>query len=200
MYDYIRGMLISSSPTCAVIETSGIGYKIFIPTSTFGKLAQIGQNVQLYVSFVIREQSQTLYGFFSAEERELFEILLAVSGIGPKTAIALIGHLPSTLLSAAIQGQDITTLSKVPGVGKKTAERLIVELKDKLKIGVHPAAELVTATPFSEKSQTITDALNALTHLGYNQAIAKQAIQKTLKEHSTDIDLATLITSTLKHI
>ncbi|MBS4167609.1 Holliday junction branch migration protein RuvA [Parachlamydia sp. AcF125] len=201
MYDYLKGVLIAASPTSVVIEAGGIGYKIFIPTSTFGKLAAIGQSVKLYISFVIREQSHTLFGFFSAEERELFETLLTVSGIGPKTAVALIGYLSSTQLSAAIYSHDITALSKVPGVGKKTAERLIVELKDKLtKTGVHPAVEAVAASPLSEKSQTIVDALNALIHLGYNQAVAKQAIQKTLKEYSPDIDLATLITATLKHI
>lgn len=200
MYDYFNGILVQSSPSTAVIEVAGIGYKVSIPMSTFAKLDQIGQKIKLYLSFVVREQSQTLYGFITMEERDLFEVFLTVSGIGPKTAIALIGCLPLSQLHIAIQNQDVPVLSKVPGIGKKTAERLIVELKDKLpKMGNHPFPDL-GALAIPEGKQKITDAMSALTNLGYSQTVAKQALKKTLDEHSDDIDLAALITATLKHI
>lgn len=198
MYDYFTGILINASPSSLILETGGIGYKIAIPMSTFSKLAQPGQKLKIFISFVIREQSQTLYGFITADERDLFETFLSVAGVGPKTALALVGCLPLAQLQTAIQQQDILTLSKVPGVGKKTAERLIVELKDKL-LKVHPCAGLESLA-IPEGRQKIADAMSALTNLGYNQTSAKQALKKTLDENPHELDLATLITAALKHI
>lgn len=200
MYDYFCGILTHSSPSTATVEVGGIGYKISIPMSTFIKLDQIGQKVKLYLSFVVREQSQTLYGFIASDERDLFEVFLTLSGIGPKTALALIGCLSFPQLQVAIQNQDVAALSKVPGVGKKTAERLIVELKDKLpKLSGQLHSEF-SSLAIPEGKQKIADAMSALTNLGYNQTIAKQALKKTLDESPEDIDLAALITATLKHI
>jgi len=200
MYDYFTGILINASPSSLVLEVAGIGYKIATPMSTFSRLEQPGQRLKIFLSFVIREQSQTLYGFMTTDERDLFETFLSVAGVGPKTALALVGCLPFAQLQTAIQQQDILTLSKVPGVGKKTAERLIVELKDKLPKLYPCASSELEAFAIPEGKQKIADAMSALTNLGYNQTSAKQALKKTLDENPNELDLAILITTSLKHI
>lgn len=201
MYAYIKGQLQHADAQYAVLETNGVGYKIFIPGNLFSKLPHMGETIILHTAFVVRELSQTLYGFLTVNERDLFEILLNVTGIGPKTALNIIGHLSLQDLQGAILSGDIFTISKVPGIGKKTAERLIVEMRDK-------AASLLTPDPSSlavhsicdPQSRQVRDALSALTNLGYNQGVAQKAIKKTLSDLPEGIDLATLITTALKHV
>lgn len=199
MYAYIKGELTLALPTEVIVETNGIGYKIFIPTSAFSKLPQINKQTLLHTSYVVREQSQALYGFLSVAERDLFEILLGVSGIGPKLALSLIGHMTLNDLYQAVHEQQAAKLCKVPGIGKKTAERLLIELRDKLpeSAGI---SELALPIPPDPKVQKIRDAMNALIHLGYNQNIAQKAIRQTLEDHPEEIDLASLITLSLKNV
>src|SRR5437868_894036 len=128
MYAFIKGLLVQSSPMSVIVETNGIGYRVFIPANVFGKLPQINHQVILHLSYVVRELSQTLYGFHSESERDLFEELMGVTGIGPKMALNVIGHLSLQDLQRAVSSHDIVSLSKVPGIGKKTAERLIIEM------------------------------------------------------------------------
>lgn len=191
---------MNSSPLSVILETGGIGYLIYIPANVFGKLPQCGEKILLHTSYVIREQSQALYGFLSLQEKDLFETLLGVSGIGPKTALSLIGHLPLHDLQRAIGSHDITALCKVPGIGKKTAERLIIELRDKLNALSISPGDVTVQAPSDPKAITIRDAMSALINLGYNQTTAQKAIKKTIKDKSDDIDLATLITDSLKNI
>lgn len=202
MYAFIRGILRSVEPSYAIVEVNGIGFKILIPYSTFTALREPGETVLLYTSFVVREFSQMLYGFHAEVERELFEILIEISGIGPKIALSLIGHLPLDVLQEAILQDDAATLSRVPGIGKKTAERLLVELRNKLGTFFSKTMQGLSSgvslkmDPHHQRAQ---DAIKALLNLGYSQATAQKAIKKSL-EGAAESDLSSLIATALKHV
>lgn len=200
MFAYIRGKLVHSSPSQAVIDTHGIGYLIYIPANVFPKLPQIGSDLHLYTSFIVRELSQTLFGFLCSEDKEAFEILLGVTGIGPKLALSLIGHLSLSDLQSAIKQGNCAQLSRVPGIGKKTAERLIIELRDKLNHLLISDPSNPFQNKLDPRAQQISDAMGALISLGYNQQIAQKAIKKSLNDLPESIHLAELITYALKHI
>lgn len=201
MFAFIRGELVSASPISVIIETAGVGYLIYIPANVFGKLPQAGSPILLHTSHIVREQSQALYGFLVQHERDLFETLLGVTGIGPKLALSLIGHLSGHDLQRAISNHDIVSICKVPGVGKKTAERLIIELRDKLTAILPPdPSEHALHLSNDPKAQTLRDAMSALINLGYNQITAQKALKKSLNDMPDDIDLAKLITHSLKHM
>jgi Holliday junction DNA helicase RuvA len=194
MFDYITGTLVRASQDSLSIEVGGIAFRIMIPLSTYANIPDLSSTLKLYLAFVIREQSQTLYGFLQAEERYLFERLINITGIGPKLALALIGHLYCHQLCEAIANKDLFTLCTVPGIGKKTAERLLVELNDTVALfrGISP--------PKSSSQLMTQDATSALVNLGYNQTTAQKTIRKTLEEHPEIDNLATLITISLKNI
>jgi Holliday junction DNA helicase RuvA len=194
MIDYIRGTLSESSPHHATLEASGIGYKLAIPVSCFGKLPQLGSACMLFVSTVIREDAHKSYGFFSKQERDFFEKLIEVSGIGPKTALALIGHMELSEMQLAIAHANVALLSKVPGIGKKTAERLVVELKDKTS----KIAEAAISAPTGKKD-LFSDALSALVNLGYQPLQAQKAVREALTADETPSDLASVITTALRN-
>lgn len=198
MYEYIQGTLIEATPTKAVIETAGVGFCLLIPFSHFSALPQPGARVTLFASFVVREDSHKLFGFLTRHERDLFESLIEVSGIGPKTALCLIGHMPIDELQAAITGSKTERLCKIPGIGKKTAERLIVEMRDKLK--KHEDKSLAAETLDISGESTLSDALSALVHLGYNQAQAQKAIKTACSKMKGEPALAELITLSLRCI
>lgn len=202
MFAFIKGELVQATPLSVIVETTGIGYRLYIPASVFPKLPQIGNQILLHTSYVVRELSHTLYGFLLANERDLFEELMGVTGIGPKIALSVIGHLSAHDLQRAISSHDIAAISKVPGIGKKTAERLIIELRDKLTNLLPPTdpTDRALAIPTDPKAQKICDAMSALINLGYNQMTAQKAIKKTLNDFPEEIDLATLITSSLKNV
>jgi Holliday junction DNA helicase RuvA len=201
MFAYLKGILVAAHPSHAIVDVQGIGYLLSIPCRLLGALPSLGQPVQFYTTFVVRESSQTLYGFLDSQERDIFEVLMNVSGIGPKLALSLIGHLSFSELQVAVTRPDLPTLCRVPGVGKKTAERLIVELKDRLP-NLLPAsvAGLGMSLPADPKAQNIQDAVLALINLGYNQSTAQKAIQQSLRDLPETADLALLITSALKNI
>lgn len=201
MFVHIRGQLILASPSHAIVDVGGIGYKICISASAFGKLPQMGNEVFLHLSFVVRELSHTLYGFLSLQERDTFELLLGVTGIGPKIALSLIGHLSPHDLQKAVSNSDIFGICKVPGIGKKTAERLIIELRDKLASTLpRDPSDLATAHLSDPNAQKVRDAMSALINLGYNQVTAQKAIKKTLSDLPEEADLASLITGALKNV
>lgn len=189
MIAYVKGSLVESQAAFAVVESQGIGYKIWISLSCFAKLPETGQQVKLFTSFIVRENSQALYGFMTERERELFEGLLQISGIGPKLAMNIVGHLTPVELHQAIGRADVKTISRVPGIGKKMAERMIVELRD--KVPLHE--EGVTTSPL------LFDLIGALTHLGYSGTSAREAAKKVLDKESEERDLATLIREALKY-
>lgn len=201
MIAFLKGKLASSTPLHVVMDVGGVGYLVFIPHSLLDQLPGQGESVQLYTSFVVREFSHALYGFISSQERDVFEVLLNITGVGPKLALSLIGHLPLPALQQAVAVQDIPTLCRVPGVGKKTAERLLVELKDKLShLLSFEVDEGTEAIPVNSQTRIYQDAVLALINLGYTQSIANKAVKQSLKELGDDVELAKLITVSLKYI
>ena len=193
MFEYIKGLIQFKSPEYAVIETNGVGYQCLTPLSTFSQLPDLGQEIKLFTSLIIREDAHTIYGFYSKHERDLFRLLINVSGIGPKTALALVGHLGLPTFNRAIFEENATVISKVPGIGKKTASRLIVEMKDKLQ-----ELEKMKVDAHLEDIDSLSiDAINALVNLGYHPHQAKKAVEKIRSDHQS---LSTLIPSALQRI
>lgn len=191
MYEYLRGQLVELNSSHAVVDVCGVGYRVGVPMSYLSKGLSLGQEVILHTSWVVRENGWALYGFVTKEERELFDLLIGISGVGPKTAISIIGHLGPSALHDAIHRGDLFTLAKVPGIGKKTAERLIIELRGKID-------DLVVA-PTSGSSRTVQDALHALLNLGYSHASAKAALDKAMQEVPPESDLSLLLATALKN-
>lgn len=190
MFAYFRGMLVEKSSFEVVLDVQGVGYKLYVPATLFAKLPAEGAEVKLFVCHVVREMSQLLYGFLEQQELKLFELLITLPGIGPKTALAIVGHFALAELEQIVLQEDSKALARVPGIGKKSAERLLVDLKGKLKVTV----------PLKEggRSSTIQDALNALLNLGYTQSHAEQAVKKALAEQEAELDLPDLIAVALK--
>ncbi|MEK7339591.1 MAG: Holliday junction branch migration protein RuvA [Candidatus Rhabdochlamydia sp.] len=191
MFDYLKATLIESSPLKVIVEVHGIGYRIWVPIHI--QLPQKGCVITLYVSPIIREDSHQLFGFLTRLERDFFELLITISGVGPKLALCLMGHLELPDLHAAILQGNVQVLSKTPGIGKKTAERLIIELRDKVKTLNLP----ISST--NNNNQMQSDALSALVHLGYPSIQAQKAI-KVVLDQLKEPDLGQLITAALKQI
>lgn len=191
MYEYIKGQVEESSLQHVILDVNGIGYKLLIPMNAFSKLPKIGAILKLYTYFHVRENEQTLFGFLSKDDRELFLRLIDVSGIGPKTGLSMIGHGDLVDIPSAILQGNIASLCRLPGIGKKTAERLILEVKDKL-----PPKSFA---PEVETFGISHDATLALINLGYLKAHAEKAIKIAQKDQEID-DLGRLITEALKHI
>ena len=197
MYEYVKGKLTKLKPNHAIVEIAGVGYTLDIPLNTYSTLSEkLGENILLFTSFVVREDSQRLFGFHGETERDLFNQVKEVSGIGPKTALALIGHLDQIDLQIAITNSNVKLISKVPGIGKKTAERLIIEMRDKLTKKPLDSITLLEA----HQSNVANDALNALTHLGYNINQAQTAVKKALNSLPEKTPLPDLITHALKNV
>lgn len=195
MYESIKGTLLDKSPLKAIVETNGIAYRLTIPLNTYTRLPALEKPIQLFLSQVVREDSNTLYAFLLKEERDLFETLITISGIGPKTAVAIIGHMEMSAFQRAIASADVRLLSKIPGIGKKTAERLVIEMRDKLKGGKKDKA-----LPLTAEGGVIGDAINALLHLGYNPIEAQKAVQSVLEAKKDETDLGKIITAALQKI
>jgi Holliday junction DNA helicase RuvA len=193
MLESLRGTLIDKEPSKAVIEIGGVGYKCAIPLNTYTKLPPINTQIFVYISQVIREDSNTLYGFLEKAERNLFETLITISGIGPKTGLAIIGHMDLQGFYHAITTADTRLLSKIPGIGKKTAERLVLEMRGK------PQHRQKSPNMGSDGS-LLTDAVSALMNLGYTPIDAQKAVQEAQKETKDCLDLGKIITAALHKI
>jgi len=169
MIAHLRGRLIAKRPNQAVVEVAGVGYDVTITIPTFSDLPAAGSEVALHIYTHVREDAIALFGFLRAEEKQLFEKLIQVSGIGPKLAITILSGMPAAEMVSAIRAGDIARLTRIPGIGKKTAERMVLELRDKLEgFGESPPAKLVT--PVEE------DVLSALVNLGYQRVAAERAL------------------------
>jgi Holliday junction DNA helicase RuvA len=177
MITFLHGKLVEAMPTQVVVDVNGIGYEALIPLSSFDKLPQPGGDVKLLTQLIVREDAHVLYGFASAAERDLFRLLInSVSGIGPKTALNILSGISVTAFRGAVAGSDVKSLSQISGVGKKTAERIIVELRD--KIGAAGAWEAASANrALSPHDQKINDAVLALMALGFKQIEAHDAVR-----------------------
>ena len=174
MIAHLRGKLLSKHPNQAIVESSGVGYDVTITVPTFSELSQVGSEIALHIHTHVREDAIALYGFLRPEEKNLFEKLITVSGIGPKLAITILSGMPSDHMIKAIRGNDVSRLTRIPGIGKKTAERMVLELRDKLP---PDGAEAVAAIP--SLSAVEEDVLSALVNLGYQRATAEKALSRT---------------------
>ena len=177
MITSLTGKLVTALPTHAVVDVNGVGYEVLIPLSSYDKLPAVGQPIHILTHLAVREDAHILYGFMSAPERDLFRLLVNnVSGIGPKLALAVLSGMSVTNFKTAVVNSDIGAISKISGLGKKTAERIVLELKDKL--GVAAAWEAATAAhaPTPEQEQA-TEAVLALIALGYKQVDAHKAVR-----------------------
>jgi len=184
----VQGVLTEKNPPQVVVVAHGVGYEIDVPMSTFYHLPRTGENVELLTHLVVREDAHLLYGFLTAGERTAFRQLLKVSGVGPKVALSVLSGLSVDDLALAIASQDAARLTKVPGVGKKTAERLVLELRDKLSP--------LTVAGRAQPSPARGDVVNALLALGYNDREAQAAV----KELPAELALADAIRQALKHL
>ena len=178
MITFLRGKLVDALPTQIVVEVQGIGYEVLIPLSSYDKLPQPGQDITLLTHLAVREDAHVLYGFMTAAERDLFRLLVnTVSGIGPKLALNVLSGISVTAFRGAVSTADVKALSQISGVGKKTAERIVVELKD--KIGAAGAWEAMSAQrALSPEDQKVNDAVLALLALGFKQVEAHDSVRK----------------------
>ena len=183
MIGFLRGKVVQLLTEYCLLDVGGVGYRVFIPTSTRSRL-KAGEEAMLYTHLSVREDAMTLYGFESQEEYQGFQMLISVSGIGPKVALGILSSITVSKLFQAIHGQQIAVLTKLPGVGKKSAQRLILELKDK-------AAELDGAegeieVPAEEIGDSLSDAAAALSSLGYSQAEISSVLRRVKEPVSTE--------------
>jgi len=195
----LRGVLAEKEPGHCVIETAGVGYRVSVSSHTARALPEVGEPVFLHTHQVVREDAVQLFGFADLEERRLFEMLITVSGVGPKVALAVLSGLLPQALARALRDENIAQLVGIPGVGRKTAERLIVELRDKLELAVTasgPAAPTAPNRGVLPRSERFDDAVAALIRLGYSQAQAQDALRKVAVA-GEDPSLETLVRQAL---
>ncbi|HUQ29107.1 MAG TPA: Holliday junction branch migration protein RuvA [Usitatibacter sp.] len=191
MIGRIRGELVEKNFPQVIVSCSGVGYEIDVPMSTFYPLPRTGEEVTLLTHLVVREDAHLLFGFLTAAERTAFRQLLKISGVGPKVALSVLSGMSVDDLSAAVASEDAARLTKVPGIGKKTAERLVLELRDKLPKAI-PAARSGAADASAESA----DVLNALLGLGYNEREAQAAVRQL----PANLQIADAIRQALKHL
>lgn len=203
MIGRLRGIIIEKQPPEVLIEVNGVGYEVAMPMTCFYELPDNGQEVTILTHFIVREDAQLLYGFNSQQERLLFRELIKVNGVGPKLALAILSGMSATQFVAAVEQSEIKTLVKLPGVGTKTAERLIVEMKDRFKNFGGDLLNRTVPTNSTDKSvqamklsnQIESEAISALIALGYKPQEASKIISKVIKP---DMDSETLIKEALK--
>jgi len=176
MIAHLRGRLLAKRPNQAIVETGGVGYDVTISVPTFSDLPELGGEVALYIHTHVREEIIALYGFLRPAEKTLFEKLITVSGIGPKLAVTILSGMAADEMVNAIRGNDVARLTRIPGIGKKTAERMVLELRDKLPV---EKAGKISAMP--SMSAVEEDVLSALVNLGYQRPAAEKALATVSK-------------------
>ena len=195
----LTGRLASKHPGGVVIDVQGVGYDVLIPLSTFYRLPDPEQSVTLTIHTHVREDAIQLFGFFSAREKDAFLLLLTVSGIGPKLALSVISTLSVDDLTSAIRDDDYKVLASVPGIGKKSAGRLALELKDKIE-KISMATDGLTTKALQPSNRTMDDALSALVNLGYKAADVKDGLKQVLADRNGETPLQDLIRAALKEL
>jgi holliday junction DNA helicase RuvA len=189
---HLRGRLVAKHPNQAIVDCAGVGYDVAISVPTFSDLPNLGAEVSLFIHTHVREDALALYGFLRAEEKQLFERLIGVSGIGPKLAITILSGMPAEEMVSAIRGNDVARLTRIPGIGKKTAERMVLELRDKLD--AFAAAPVRTASPVED------DVLSALLNLGYQRPAAEKAVAAAAGANGKSASFETLFKQALSTI
>jgi Holliday junction DNA helicase RuvA len=181
MIAHLRGKLIARHPNQVIVDAMGVGYDVTISVPTFSELPPAGGEVSLHIHTHVREDQIALYGFLRPEEKHLFEKLISVSGIGPKLAITILSGMPTDEMTSAIRGNDVARLTKIPGIGRKTAERMVLELRDKLPpVGTDQVHVIPSLSAVQE------DVLSALMNLGYQRPSAEKALSAIEKNGSFD--------------
>lgn len=196
MIAFLEGRLLSKSPEYIIVSTQGVGYQVAVPLTSFYELPAVEEGVRLHIYTHVREDAIQLFGFLTAEEKKIFLLLLGVSGIGPKVALNILSGISSQELSQALLTEDSARIQRVPGVGKKTAERIVLELKDKIK-KLSPGP-LPMSVPKSEEESPWEDALSALMNLGYPNAVAEKALGQIKNQTEGLISLEDLLRMALK--
>ena len=197
MIAHLRGEILSKSPNYVVVECAGVGYELAISVATFTELANEGATAALHVHTHVREDALALFGFAEIAEKRLFEKLLTISGIGPKLAITVLSGISAERLVGAIRGGDHATLTKIPGIGKKTAERVVLELKDKLE-DMAGAAPQTSSTP--SLGAVADDVLSALLNLGYPRPAAQKAVEMAAKDEAAAHGFETLFRAAMASV
>jgi Holliday junction DNA helicase RuvA len=196
---HIRGLILTKSPNAVVVECGGVGYELAISVATFTELRDVGEGAALHVHTHVREDALQLFGFHEVTEKRLFEKLLTISGIGPKLAITVLSGISAQRLVGAIRGGDHATLTKIPGIGKKTAERVVLELKDKLDgmdgYAMTPAGEVKVSL-----GVVAEDVLSALVNLGYPRAVAVKAVESAAKDAAVSGDFELLFRASMSAV
>jgi Holliday junction DNA helicase RuvA len=191
MIEFVRGTLVEKHPTHVVIDCHGVGYRLNIPLSSYARTGEPGEEVRFLTHHHVREDAEDLYGFATADERELFILLLGVSGIGPKLAQAVLSGMPAAALKMALQRGDHAVLTRIPGVGRKTAERMVVELKDKVvRLAEGDVGPGVAGSD---------EAVMALVALGFNRFEAQRAVS-TIRQTSHDLPLEDVVRAALQSV
>ncbi|MCI6204325.1 MAG: Holliday junction branch migration protein RuvA [Lachnospiraceae bacterium] len=200
MYAYIKGELAEINTDHIVIEAGGIGYQVFVSLQTFDYLPSVGENLKIYTYLYLREDAMILYGFLTKDDLELFKLLISVSGIGPKGGLAILSTLEADDLRFAILSGDAKAISKAPGVGGKTAQRVILELKDKLSLedAFEAKTEHVQKNAAAVGGSVKNDAVMALTALGYSSTESLKAVSAV--EITEDMDVEEVLKAALKHL
>jgi holliday junction DNA helicase RuvA len=199
MIALLTGRLAFKAPSHLALDVQGVGYEVFIPLSTYYNLPNVQDNLTLSIHTHVREDAIQLFGFSTPQEKDAFVLLLSVSGIGPKSALGILSALPVSDLVSAIQSGDVEKLETVPGIGKKSAGRLVLELKDKLT-KLHPALVPSDAQLLKGRDEQFDDALSALTNLGYRTSDAKEALKAAQQSGSGSWTLQELIRESLKKL
>ena len=196
MIAYVKGILDTKTNTFVVIDVQGIGYRVFMPAKSIESLGEVGQEVKVYTYYYVREDNISLYGFSSNEELRMFELLISVSGVGAKSAITMLSEISPSSFALAVISDDISKLVKIPGVGKKTAARIILELKDKLKTETAIEANEEVNVQI-EKDNNSNEAIAALQVLGYT----RKEIEKVFEKIDTkNLELEEIIKMALKYL
>jgi len=191
MIAYLKGILAEKDISRVVVECGGVGYEVSIPLSTFDRLPAEGGEVKLFTHHEVREDAQLLFGFATRQERDMFDLVTTVSGVGPKLALAVLSGLTVGDLQLAVSQGDAKRLASVKGIGKKTAERIVVELRDK----INPIEALANATSevSQEQGAVLRDAMLALTALGFTEELARAKVQKVLDEEPSLADVESIL-------
>jgi holliday junction DNA helicase RuvA len=194
---HLHGELARVEGDYAVVDVNGVGYKVSLPLAVIAQLPGIGEKTRLLVSTIVKEDSITLYGFAEESQQALFEMLLSVSGVGPKVALNILSVLPVESIINAISSESFIDLNRVPGVGTKTAQRIVLELREKVTTLVWTRAARGTMAP---EQQVLNDAIEGLVALGYNRNDARSAAESALKSVSDKRDTAAIVTAALKSL
>lgn len=204
MISFIKGKLVHIYENVIIVENNGIGYEIFVPVSVIGNMPLVGSEVMIYTYMHVREDALQLFGFLDRDTLEIFKLLITVSGIGPKGAIGVLGTLSADDIRYAVMAEDAKTIAKAPGIGAKTASKVVIELKDKLKM--RDVAENISSEIDGQQSifddggskQAISDAIEALVSLGYSATEATKAVRKA--DAGDDVTVEELLKLSLKYL